>query len=794
MSDWILGSPNWLRPASFLLITYAIVLVWSYRRILPENPKMLVALLLKCAGIFLLCVCLLEPRKAIERPRPQANAFAILVDSSQSMLVDNDSADDVKRRRQRDLDDQSPWQLRLAQDFRLRRYRFDEVLVPVADFADIQFDGWESRLYSTIQDLSNRFRDVPLAGVLLFSDGNATDSKTNASLESIPFPIYPVLPVGISNVRDLRIGSLTVRNSEFETAPVSIDATLEHDGLKGRTALVRIHDSSGVCIEEKSIVLGSTRDVDAVSFRFRPRTSGVSSYRIETVLRSEASAIDRGRTREEVTLVNNHREFLVDRGRGPFRILYVAGRPNWEHKFLKRAIEEDDELRMASLIRIAHREPMFNFRDVRVESSNPLFSGFEDIPEEEKERFDQQVFIRLGMESEWDSATPDIKSRGFPKSAEELFSYEAIILDDLEVEFFNQEQMLLLRQFVSRRGGVLVMLGGQESYLGKNFQDTPLGELLPVYIASDDRSGKWSGTQGELWRFGLTREGWLEPFMRLRETEAAEQVRLQNMPNFAVRNRIRATKPGSTMLATIEAVDKIENAIPSIVWQRFGRGRTASVLVGDLWRWQLQNPEPNAPGLSTFWRQFTRWLISDVPKRVSARWELPADEGPATRELVVTVLNERFLPDDSAQIIVRLTRPAAEPLDLIAAPSPNVAGEYRLNVAARSPGVYLAEVEAQSGDGSRIDTAQAGFVSEPAQKEFESIVPNRTNLEELAKRTGGKLLRTDELDRFVERIPTEKVPVVDYLQEPLWHRAWVITAALICLFGEWWFRRRSGLS
>ena len=36
-------------------------------------------------------------------------------------------------------------------------------------------------------------------------------------------------------------------------------------------------------------------------------------------------------------------------GGGPFRILYVSGRPNWEFKFLRRALQEEDELDLVGL-------------------------------------------------------------------------------------------------------------------------------------------------------------------------------------------------------------------------------------------------------------------------------------------------------------------------------------------------------------------------------------------------------------------------------------------------------------
>ena len=94
----------------------------------------------------------------------------------------------------------------------------------------------------------------------------------------------------------------------------------------------------------------------------------------------------------EATQANNTITAVVDQGGGPFRILYVSGRPNWEFKFLRRALQEEDELDLVGLIRIARRA-RFDFRG-RTESSNPLFRGFGEEDEDETEQYDEAVLVR----------------------------------------------------------------------------------------------------------------------------------------------------------------------------------------------------------------------------------------------------------------------------------------------------------------------------------------------------------------------------------------------------------------
>ncbi len=199
----------------------------------------------------------------------------------------------------------------------------------------------------------------------------------------------------------------------------------------------------------------------------------------------------------EATLANNSRVVVVDRGRGPYRILYVSGRPNWEYKFLQRAVVEDDQVQLVALMRIARREPKFEFRGRAGESSNLLFRVFGSQSKEEVERYDQPVLVRLNTKDEHELRG------GFPKLPEDLYGYHAIIIDDLEAEFFTPDQLMLIQKFVSERGWRLPsLLGGAEIVSGGQSRNrTPVGDMLPVYL-DQPSDGK---PPGEL-RLTFTRE------------------------------------------------------------------------------------------------------------------------------------------------------------------------------------------------------------------------------------------------------------------------------------------------
>src|SRR5207244_2456753 len=109
---------------------------------------------------------------------------------------------------------------------------------------------------------------------------------------------------------------------------------------------------------------------------------GISFYKVAAFLETESAAANQlptAATTVEETLANNSRLVVVDRGGGPYRVLYVAGRPNWEFKYLRRAVEEDQEMGLVGLIRIAKRQPKFDFRAAR-DRNNQLFKNF-DLPD-----------------------------------------------------------------------------------------------------------------------------------------------------------------------------------------------------------------------------------------------------------------------------------------------------------------------------------------------------------------------------------------------------------------------------
>lgn len=775
-----IGAPLWVWPAVGIIGVALLLVAWIYFRAPAQRNVRLISAALKVTAFALLAFCLIEPLNSGLRPRQGANSFAILVDNSQSMQIKDPSGIDRPQQFAKLLDQKTAWRARLEQDFDVRTYAFDSRLQSFDEMPDLTFDGKLSGMQAALTTVSKRYQHRPLSGLLLFSDGNATDLRADAiDWSQLGYPVFPVIDAGETKSKDVAVDNVTIAQSDFEASPVTVSCAIKAQGLAGESLTVRLVDEQGKAIQDKTLIAPKDDDHADVRFQFRPEKAGVGFYRVQVMLEREKSSFENGDSGSEATLANNTQVAAVDRGRGPYRVLYVSGRPNWEFKFLRRALDEDDEVKLIGLLRIANREPKFTFRERDVSGTNPLFRGFEGKDQEEVERYDEPVLVRLGIDD------PSELKQGFPKTAAELFAYHAIIIDDLEAGFFKPDQLQLLREFVSARGGGLLMLGGQESFVEGGYDRTPLGELSPVYL------NKPAGEAPEgPFRLELTREGWLQPWTRVRPTEAAERDRLAKMPPFSTLNLAGQIKPGASILSTVATPDGKSN--PALVVQRFGKGRSAAILIGDMWRWAMHRESKDEQDLQQAWRQTIRWLVADVPRRVEVQMN-DDPEAATVKRIEVTVRDKEFKAQDNAKVTVTVTRPGGQSVDLSAEPSDVEAGLFAAAYHPDVDGGYRVTAKVVDGDGDEIGDRETGFSAQPAAREFEAIGVNSQTLEEIAKASGGEVISSSELSEFVTDLPNRKTTISERWTSPYWHQPWIFVLATLLLCAEWGLRRRHGL-
>jgi uncharacterized membrane protein len=785
MTSLVWGSPQWIAAALIIGSIAAAIVVWSYVRATTKHSLKIAAAILKVVGFSALALSLVDPLLTGTRPRRGANAFVILADNSQSLKIHDNQSSTSRGEWMRDkLRLDAPWRTRLGQDFDVRSYAFDTHLRAVDGFDDLKFDGTGTSLTASLAALSKRFQGLPLAGVLLFTDGLKTDSS-DVDWSTLP-KVYPVVPPSPGVANDLGVSNISLNQTNFESAPAVIRAEVSEVGFQGEPIVAAVFDqTTGKELERKQMIAGGDGKPLSFRFQFRPEKTGVNFYQVRTFKASDESnaesADGKSAPSTEQTNENNSRLVVIDQGGGPYRVLYVSGRPNWEFKFLSRAVATDDQIELVGLLRIAKRQPKFDFRNPRAQSTSPLFDGFDHPDAETAERADEPVFYRLGIK-------PDgVELRdGFPKTAEELYRYHAIVIDDLEAGFFTPDQHALVRKFVSQRGGGLLMLGGPDSFASGKYDRTPIGELLPVYLNRPD-----IGPQEGEYRLALTPEGKLEPWVRLRKTEIEEDQRLDSMTPFQTISHASGIKPGAVVLANVSAAGE---TAPALVAQQFGKGHVGAILIGDLWRWGMRRESSVESDLEKSWRQTVRWLVGDVPSRVEVSVHSKADSSSPAILVSVRVRDAEYLPLDNAKVSLRITPPGDDGLPLEAEPDGREPGSYSATYVTRVPGPYRILAAATAPDGSAVGEREAGWAAQPAADEFARLKPDREFLQTIAAKTNGEVVDGEQLASFVANLFTRSAPITEPWTSPLWHHPLYFLVAIACLAAEWGLRRVNGLA
>lgn len=782
------ASESWGWTAAGLGAAALLIIFLSYRSSPLRGGAKFFALFLKAVGLVLLVLALMEPVHLDEQPKKNANDVVIVADNSSGInvpLTKQQPAPSEQLKAALTTNEAAvfpEWLEKIGDTFRLQTFLFDRTLRRTDDYSDLDFSRPGSNLVAALNSVESRFQNRPHVASVLLSDGNATDTEkweawleaANAAEEKTPiFPI--VIGEEAPDANDLSIFRVDAQTTQFEDARITLTIDARALGVFPKPVEIFVANDKGNELGKESVAFPNETGAHKrrVRIRLGAIPPGVSFLTVGIRQKGENPIA-------EATEANNQQRVVVNPGSGPYRVLYVSGRPNWEYKFLRRSIAEDAELDMVGLIRIAKREPKFEWRGRTGESSNPLFRGFQsDIPEE-TQRYDEPVLVRLN------TAAPEELRDGFPITEEALFPhYRTIILDDIEAEFFTLEQQELIERFVSRRGGTLIMLGGQESFQPGQWNNTPIARILPVYLERSAPSEPALEAS-----YNLTREGWLAPWMRLRADKEEEVTRLAYMPPFFAVNQLNAIKPGASLLATVK--DAQDRTLPAIVTQRYGEGKAAAVPVADFWRWGMKDSEQQGE-LAKTWRQLLRWSVAEVPSRVEMeKEELDAGGLPLTK-LSVRVRQENFREQDDATVVLSVTDDAGETTQITAEPSLDEPGLFTAEHASDAGSGYLVKATVVGGDGEEIGTAETARSFNPEAREFAHLGPDRERLEAIAAATGGEVFTLDTLASLPELLEGLELPVTEVRQRPLWHAPWLFLLALAFFLGEWIIRRKQGI-
>jgi uncharacterized membrane protein len=729
----LLGS-RWL----FLLfvIAAAVGAYYAYKGVARDKYSVgLVAL--RAITFTALAFIFLRPVLNISTVLPQESYLAVVIDNSESMKI----KDDGKVARSEELQKQletTNFIKKLNDKFKTRLYRFDSTAERIERTEQLNFAGKRTRLESATDLLQQELGTVPLSGVVLITDGvdNASKQWTESlsKLEARHIPFYTV-GVGSNNItRDAEIVKVSAPRSTLKESTAVVDVSYRSHGFAGRKATLYVREN-GVLLKTEQVTLPPDGEISETTLDLPVKNEGTRLFNFTL----EAA--------EDRIPENNSLAALVEIKNDHPQILYIEGEPRWEFKFIRRALQDDPNIRLVTL-----------------------------------ERTSPNKFYRQGLDKE------ETLAEGFPKKKEELFAYKGIIFGSIESTFFTQDQLKMVVDFVSNRGGGFLMLGGRNSYSGGHYENSPIADILPVQLPAGDRTPVIGPVKMVVTDYGRT-----HPLMRLSPDIGGNIVKdWSDLPPVNDYNKTLDAKIGGIVLARGQPTQKGGAEPILLAYQRYGRGRSMALTTGSTWHWQMAMDSKDQTH-EMFWKQTLRWLVSSSPDPVMITTDKDTYLPGETVRLSADISNKNFERMNNAKVVAKVTNPdgltETVPMDWNGAAQ----GTYQAELTATANGAYQVDVEAAQGS-EHLGTNHAAFQVQDRPVEFYNPALDSRLLQSVATSTGGKYYPLSKLGDIPDDAQYFEGQSSFIEQKELWDVPFLFMLLCASLGGEWLWRKRKGLA
>ena len=261
------------------------------------------------------------------------------------------------------------------------------------------------------------------------------------------------------------------------------------------------------------------------------------------------------------------------------------------------------------------------------------------------------------------------------------------------------------------------------------------------------------------------------------------------MPEIANWQLVGDPKPGAALLA--EILPPGHRKTPLLVTEPYGRGRTAVLATGGMWRWQMRS-EHTDKTLPNFWRQMLRFLVNDTPGMVVAATPRQVLQDEDRLPLRVEVRDKNYEPLGSASVQAHFVGPDGLSDTLKLQPAGLEAGVYTADWSAPRAGAYLAEVTA-SVNGAEIGRDVLTFRRNDGVAENFRTTQNRDLLERLSQQTGGRYYTPRDARHMADEISYSEAGITSREMLELWDLPIVLFLALSLRGAEWLLRRKWGV-
>ncbi len=696
---------------------------------------------LRFGAFSVLLFALLRPTLSLTSTVPQRNFVGVLVDDSRSMALPGEDgrprADFIREQ----FDPETGLLMQeLEERFAVRYFKFSSSTDRVeAPGQEMDYDGTRTDMVGALDRARDELSSVPLSGLVLVTDGADNSGRALAEalvpLQAASVPVYTV-GLGVESLSpDIQVGRVSAPRTVLKGTSLLLDIVITQRGFAGQTLPLVVEDDQRI-LSESEVVFQGDGEPTVATVRFTLDEPGPRRIRIRVPAQEG-----------ETVRQNNERRVEVEVKGAREKILYFEGEPRYEVGFLRRAMADDENIQVVVLQRTA-----------------------------------EDKYLRLEVDDEFELAG------GFPATREELFRYRGLIIGSVEASFFTHDQLAMIADFVSHRGGGFLMLGGRFSFSEGGYGGTPVADALPVILRDPEPDPHAVFTQIKV-RPTLAGAGHVAAQIRP-EGEVGLEV-WDSLPPLAVMNPIFDVKPGATTLLAGEAPEG-EQVV--LAYHRYGRGKAAALPITDSWTWQLHADIPLEDQThETFWRQLLRWMVDGVPDYVGATLDQEEVEAGEAVTVVVEVNDSAYLEVNDASVEAVATGPDGSayliPLDWTVERD----GEYRGTFTPPAEGPYSIEVSALGGLDQSLGTDAVYLNVGPSQEEYFDAGLRRGVLERLARETGGVYYEPETVGRLPEDIRYTGGGVTLTEEMDLWDMPVLFFLLVGFVGGEWILRRRRGL-
>lgn len=691
----------------------------------------------------ILLLMLWHPALSIATLRPQQNIVAVVVDDSSSMGVDDAGHGSREGAAVNVLN--SGLLESLQKRFQVRLYRMSDRLDRISTLEALHASGQSTHIGDSLKQVLADASSLPIGAVVLMSDGadnsGGIDLDTISEIRRQRIPVHTVGFGREKMAHDIEISDVQVPPRALAESRLAAQVSFHQHGYSGQRVHITLKDG-GKVLASREVTLKGDGVEQTEAVLFNAGSAGVKT--IETSI-DPLSGEENTKNNRVIRLVN------VDQ-RKP-KILYMEGEPRWEFKFLRRAVEDDQSIHLITILRTTQNK------------------NYVQDP---------------------GSEAPFLKD-GFPTKVEDLFGFDGLIIGSSEAAYFTPSQQQLIHDFVDRRGGGLLFLGGKDALADGGYAKSLLNDLLPVTLP--DKKGTFlrvypdeSGGLHNVATVELTAAGRESLITRLDEDPEKNVQRWKNLPylmNFQVPGQ---PKPGAVVLVD----GKVDgNRFPLLITENYGRGRTAVFATAGSWRWRMLLPLADKSH-SMFYTQLLRWLVNDTPRRVVASTPRQVLDDEPNVKLHAEVRDKTYLPSSDATVEAHILGPDGLAESAEMRPDPLEQGAYTADYTTPKPGSYLVEMVAKRGN-EELGRDVLTFRREDGVAENFRVEQNRDLLQKLASETGGKYYTPSDASKLGADISYSDAGITVRETRDLWDMPIVFLLILMLRSGEWLLRRKWGV-